>query len=372
MSAKESLYLNKLTIILCIKDKPEFTGRWMRFMNDQQCPYKILIADGGKNKRIEKKLSSSLSYKNLNFQYIRFPFDKNIECYYLKLLETLKVVKTKYVIFADNDDFYLLDKIPSLIIFLEKNKDYSGCRGKEAYFHLSRNGKTFINCANGDNYKIVDGVSSSIENDSFIERAELFFSNVNQQDFWQNWYCIQRTEGAIKILNVVRKYNFQDPILSEILFHLMLLKKGKVKVTNQIFYLRQIGSSQMSSAIIKDKNLLEYHLVNDIAFNLKKFIYNKEIFNKQEESFRAMKAYSNFIRMWCILNIDEFEKKIPAKIITIFLLKFIMNKIFFIFIKKIVMIIFNQRKIRVPFIKKYIVKNNAMDIKSSLESNLRS
>ena len=372
MPAKKNLYPNKLTIILCIKDKPEFTDRWMRFMNDQQCPYKILIADGGKNKKIEKQLSSSLGYKNLNFKYIRFPFDKKIEYYYLKILETLKAVKTKYVIFADNDDFYLLDKIPSLIIFLEKNKDYSGCRGKEAYFHLSRNGKTFINCANGDNYKIVDGVSSSIENHSFIERAELFFNKVNQQDFWQNWYCIQRTEGAIKILNVVRKYNFQDAILSEILFHLMLLKLGKVKVTNQLFYLRQIGSSLISSSIMNDKNLLEYHLENDIAYNLKKFIYNKEIFNKQEESLRVMKAYSNFIRMWCILNIDEFEKKIHAKIITIFLLRLIMNKKVFFIIKKIVKIIFNQRKIRLPFIKKYIVKNNAIDIRSSLESNLRS
>ena len=331
MSAKDNLYPNKLTIVLSIKDKPEFTERWMRFMNDQQCPYKILIADGGKNKRIEKQLSNSLSYKNLNFQYIRFPFDKKIEDYYLKLLQTLKVVKTKYVIFADNDDFYLLDKIPSLIIFLEKNKNYSGCRGREVHFYLSRNGKTFINSANGDNYITVDGVSNSIENDSFIERAELFFTKVNQQDFWQNWYCIHRAEGVIKILKAVRKYNFQDPILTEILFHLMLLKTGKIKVTNQLFYLRQIGSSQISSTLMKDNNLLEYHLVNDIAFNLKKFIYHKETFNKEEERVRAMRGYSNFIRIWCVLNIEAFEKKIPAKIITIFLLKFIMNKkVFFI------------------------------------------
>ena len=36
----------KLTIALTLKGREEFTYRWMEYMNEMRCPYKILIADG--------------------------------------------------------------------------------------------------------------------------------------------------------------------------------------------------------------------------------------------------------------------------------------------------------------------------------------
>ena len=49
---------NKLTIVLTIKGRTEFTLRWMNYMNIVSCPYKILIADGGADKDIEKNLKN--------------------------------------------------------------------------------------------------------------------------------------------------------------------------------------------------------------------------------------------------------------------------------------------------------------------------
>ena len=58
--------MDKLTIILTLKDRSDFTLRWMKYMSDQRCPYKILIADGGADKLIEKKLNNSKNYPHLN------------------------------------------------------------------------------------------------------------------------------------------------------------------------------------------------------------------------------------------------------------------------------------------------------------------
>src|SRR3990172_1432256 len=47
---------NDLTVILTLWDRVDFTYRWMRWMDQQRFPYKILIADGGLDKNIELHL----------------------------------------------------------------------------------------------------------------------------------------------------------------------------------------------------------------------------------------------------------------------------------------------------------------------------
>ena len=59
-----SNYKNELTIILTLKDRVSFTYRWMEYMNDLSCPYKILIADGGIDKEVENHLLDKNNYPN--------------------------------------------------------------------------------------------------------------------------------------------------------------------------------------------------------------------------------------------------------------------------------------------------------------------
>ena len=66
---------NNLTIVLTLKDRTPFTYRWMQYMNDMKCPYKILIADGGKDKSIEEHLLDPSNYPELIYEYIRYPYD---------------------------------------------------------------------------------------------------------------------------------------------------------------------------------------------------------------------------------------------------------------------------------------------------------
>lgn len=347
---------NDLTIVLTLKDKPKFTKRWMSYMNNQQCPYKILIADGGKNRGIEKHLSNLSNYKNLNYEYIRYPFDKLIKDFYLKQIDVIEKVKTKYLILADNDDFYLLEKIPQLIDFLNKNSDYSGCRGSVAYLNLSYANKSTRNSDVGEDYEVIRGPGQSIENDSFIERAENFFHNLNQNDLWQNWYSILRTSDFLQCIRTVYRYNLQGVLLNEILVLLALLNKGKVKVTDELFYLRQINVDGTSINIYRNSNLLELHMIENIPYHLNNFLKKKNLLPKQNERTRIMKAYSSFIGIWCILNFKRFNKKLSTKLTVLFFVKQIFDGSAYLLIKKVRNFLIISKRLRVSAIEKYIIE----------------
>ena len=78
----QASFTSKLTIVLTLKDREAFSRRWMRYMNDQCCPYKILIADGGADEGIESELRNPTNYPNLDYEYIRYPFDNDWKDFY--------------------------------------------------------------------------------------------------------------------------------------------------------------------------------------------------------------------------------------------------------------------------------------------------
>ena len=58
---------SNLTVLLTIKDRQPFTFRWMKYANDTSLPFKVLVADGGKDPVVIQKLSN---YQNFPNQYL--------------------------------------------------------------------------------------------------------------------------------------------------------------------------------------------------------------------------------------------------------------------------------------------------------------
>src|SRR5882724_9951954 len=91
-----------LTIVLVLKDRPQFTWRWMKYYNQINLPFKVLIADGGKDTSVEKLADRSL-FPNLDYEYIRYPYDENIPTFLNKLQAVMSRVHTPYTLLTDND-----------------------------------------------------------------------------------------------------------------------------------------------------------------------------------------------------------------------------------------------------------------------------
>lgn len=299
---------SKLTIVLTLKDREAFTRRWMQYMNDQYCPYKILIADGGEDERIESELRDPSNYPNLYYEYLRYPFDKNWEVFYAKQLDVCNRVETEYLLFADNDDFYLLEAIADIINFLDENPSYSGCRGSLANLYLLSSAGVVQNSPTGYAYRMEADEFKSIESNNFIERAEVFFKEAIKYNHWINWYCILRSNQVSFNLKNIYKYKFNNIVLNEILFNLMILRNGKVKTLEQFFYIRQIGTSQAGEILQKYNNTLETFLIDDVFHCFNKFIQEEKLMVEQNDIIRTLKAFANYVGIWCHQCTDQYRE----------------------------------------------------------------
>ena len=216
---------DKLTILLTLLDRPIFTYRWMKYANHINVHYKILIADGGNDKKIEEHLLRKDNYPNLDYEYIRYPFDQSYLHYYKKVLSTLELVKTPYVVLADNDDFFILDGLKKSVNFLEANKDYSSCGGKHYKIHI-RSSISDGYYVYGDKIKFIDlgrNKADSVLDSSAVDRVYSFFSN-----YRNNWYDIHRTKYLKSYWDSIVQINLQNIHVSELIIGGLGASMGKI------------------------------------------------------------------------------------------------------------------------------------------------
>lgn len=254
---------NKLTIVLNLKDRAPFTYRWMRYMNDMRCPYRILIADGGKDEAVEANLRQPENYPHLDYEYIRYPYDGSLNVFLNKLENITSRVQTDYLLQADNDDFYLLDRIPDLLAFLEQHPEHVGARGQLVNFEVfdprgKRNGLTA-----GTRYKAICNHAPSINADNGLERIEALCRDMSKYDYYANWYCIFRASAFQEIWKNLVTLQVKEIIVLEILSHVMMAKKGKIHIAPTPFYLRQSNTSEFGDTLVIGNEFLERCLVNN-------------------------------------------------------------------------------------------------------------
>lgn len=301
-----------LTIVLTLKDRPEFTRRWMRFMNDRRCPYKILIADGGRDKTIETELTTHAAYPELDYEYIRYPFDAGWPEFYAKQLDVCSRVTTKYLVFADNDDFFFPERFAPQIEFLDAHPDYSGCRGGIAQFSLLSKSGEPMNAPAGIDYVAARHEARSIEDETVVDRVVSYFKGLVRYNHQINWYCVARTDSMVGTLAQVKERGYTDVVLNEILVILGVLRDGKVKVMDHLSYLRQIGSSQAEAGLLLEKDVLELFLINDAFHQFNEFITETGLAAGEEDRVRVMTALAGYVGEWSSTCSDRYRTSTTA------------------------------------------------------------
>ena len=216
----------KLTILLTLWDRPQFTFRWMKYANQNQFPFKILIADGGKDKTVEKELQKYSNFPNLNYKYVRFPYDENYSYYYKKIASSLDLIDTEFTVLADSDDFFYIDGLIKSVDFLLKNESYSSCGGKHYKMRI-RSSKSNDYYLYGEKITFTNlgrNKAKSVVDNNRLKRLDSYYSN-----YRNNWYDIHYTKNLKDFWNLIVEINPMNVHHPELMIGGFGSSTGKIK-----------------------------------------------------------------------------------------------------------------------------------------------
>lgn len=241
-----------LTIVLAIKDRLPLAHRWMRFMNHEQCPYQIVIADGSLDSDSGRFFARASDFPNLDYEYIRFPADENYAAYYKKISDALGLVDTPYVLMADDDDFYCMEGIKTAIKFLDEHSDFVCARGSYLGFSVRASGQQEdAGTVYGEmSFRGAIYPSVIIDEDSSAGRLAGSFSR-----WTPHWYNIHRVDILRTCWNEVAALNIKNIFLMEHTVSSMMAVRGKIFAGQYPYYFRQVeGAYVTTSQEAKTKN----------------------------------------------------------------------------------------------------------------------
>jgi glycosyltransferase domain-containing protein len=233
----------RLTIVLPLKGRYLFTLRFLWHANRARLPYRIVIADGQVHPALAKVLEDSREhFANLDVTYLRYPDDIDYHSYFLKMVDALRSVKTRYAMLADNDDFIVRAGTESSLNFLDENKDYICCGGGLAGFSVYsglRRPNGPIGRFNRYTYRYTHlDHSEDFSSSATVERLRQGSRN------WWSYYAVYRTEALQTIWREILDIDFSDLHLHELFCAMRALTLGKICSDGKtIAYLRQYGTS---------------------------------------------------------------------------------------------------------------------------------
>ncbi len=263
---------NELTILLTLWDRVPCTFRWMSYANKVNLPFKVLIADGGSDESAAEILVDHANFPNVDYEYIRYPFDATPTHYYAKVLDALNRVETPFVVLADNDDFFVVDAILRSLDFLKGHQDFSSARGIIAGVKITPDaGYGELSNVYGSDVSFVRQVypdKSNLE-EKAVKRVRNYFSS-----YRANWYDVFRTEQTRKSFQVLRDLDTRDLILSQHVPMLLGVIAGKVQIEPYVYLFRQLDGPGSCDQIETQQNadLFDRMLLNSWSTDFKGFL----------------------------------------------------------------------------------------------------
>jgi len=304
--------MKKLTIILLLKDRHEFNERFIHFFLNCRYDFNLIISDGSKKKINLKLLKKIKNFKHI--KYIKFQPDLSYKIYFQKIIKTLKMTKTEFVLFAANDDFFIYKTVNKAFQYLLNNKKFIGAGGKWYDFKISNRGDKPKLQDIKLLYKHIDLTSKN----SLI-RTKKFFENFN--DLPRN--LILKKKVFLNAYKLANKYFENNIELKDHFVALYVVISGRIKIFNQpiLFHQSHFASegnkrTSLAKTLISDKTYVDKLILFDRLIS-KKLRINRNF---------ILKNYYNHILINAIDEISKM-KELSFKDISKLIVKKIKRKI---------------------------------------------
>ncbi len=303
----QKIETHELTILLTLKNRHEYTKTWL----DQNIfpEFSYLIADGS-DSDLNQKIC--LSYVSENIRYIRYPPDVDYRIYMKKRMSALSQITTRYVLYADNDDFLLRDGLNKIISEFKACSDINLIQGSVGKVEKVKNG-SYIRTADWPHFLVDD--------ESGLVKIKKCLAN-----HYSLWYSISEVSLQRKIFNVIYLSGTENPYLVEEFQTYLSLAMAKTKVVSCYYYVRldNPASSNHLSSFNKHRydQILNINYHNSFVFLVGELAkYCREI--DKDSLFNSIREYqlSKFknlslvlkliivLKTWFNKNITNFFKR---------------------------------------------------------------
>ena len=240
-------------------------------MDDQRFPYKILIADGGSDDKIEKHLKDRHNYPDLDYEYIRYPYDWNVEMFVRKLADVAERVTTEYVMAVDNDDLILLEPLEENLRVMRDRRDVHTLGPAHYRFKIHKDVRSADEIVFADNAR-VSFVRLSLPADPALEDVDPLKRLLTVVEKFYGayiYYGIHRSDDYKRINRGLQEMGVRRVMFVEWYTNYSYAVAGKMLLgRTEPFLLRQDGTSQVAGVILPGENHSSVFLFRDWSSHL--------------------------------------------------------------------------------------------------------
>ena len=218
-----------LSYVVPTHNRSLFLRRLLGFYAEVGCARPILIADSSDSAEASANRQAVASFEDrLNLHYNHYKLGVIAKC-----RTAVENVSTPHVVFSADDDFQIPNGVDKCSEFLSENADYATCGGTALFAHADQSKpatlRTYESVAAADPLRRLSQIS--------LGRYFCLFYAVHRTD-----QCLQRIQAAESYTN----YD-SSRILPEVLLLQLIAFHGKVKLLDDIVYVRQ-GHEDSDSA----------------------------------------------------------------------------------------------------------------------------
>ena len=269
---------SELTIILLLKNREEYNERFFKYFEENNINYNLIISDGSK-KKLNNELIKKIK-KNSLIKYLKFPEDKTYELFYKKIYNSVRAAKTKYIIFAANDDFLIYQNLKKCLDFLKFNKDFIGAGGTMIGFEIIKSIKFKKKFELSNFYILYDHIKLDEKNK--IKRFNTFIKNFN--DLPRN--CVILKDQLLKNYKLSSKLFNNNIEFKDHFTALLNVISGRIKIFKDPLILHEAHSKNEGSLrpkkymkVFDNKNFLKDLITFDTILSRKLRVQKNFVIN---------------------------------------------------------------------------------------------
>lgn len=235
-----------LTILLLVKDRFDFSKRWLDYAALTHQRFPVVVADGSTKDQLRNEVEKISGL--LDIKYIYPGPDLSISDFISKTIIALKLVQTKFTFMASDDDFYFSDALEKSLIFLESNANFVLCSGGALDFGLSVR-PTSKNSIFGEiRYVRKLGQYDSYLEDDPVKRIS-HFRKTNRS----YWHSVIATKSLLRSWEIAAELKLTRYDTLEDFLNLYWLTQGKhMNLESETLLFHQVHNNMISKTLEND------------------------------------------------------------------------------------------------------------------------